>query len=281
MARAIEQIERDIAALEAAVKAIATELYSAYASYLQTLGQALRQHLILASYQLCTQGYPEPFVNLPFNQRQQLQQAIRKLGQNTANELLALTKPEHLEANHQESEEINREAEEIESSPLADDLSPRIQHSPSTPQQLAQWQQQIEAEIADNLRTASREANLLLQRAGILPKKLTPPLLEAAATASETAAEITTAGPPNILNLLVEAENQEQPEAANVTQIIAIHLRLAEIEFADATVRAGRNQIRHLEARLRSLGRDYQKKQQEWLVAEAEAAWRTSWFDDE
>lgn len=271
MARAIEQIERDIAALEQAVGAIAAELYSAYTSYLQTLGQALRQHLILASYQLCTQGYPEPFVNLSFNQRQQLQQAVRKLGQNVANELLGLIKTEESETSIQDSE-VSKELEE--------QFSLQPEHNLSNPKKLAQWQQRIEARIADSLRIASRDANFLLQQAGILPKKLTPPLLEAAATASEASAEITPAGPPNILNLLVEAENRDQPEEANVTQIIAIHLRLAEIEFADATVRAGRNQIRNLEAKVRSLGRDYQKKQQERLVAEAEAAWRTSWFDD-
>ena len=89
MARAIELIERDIAALQAAIRAIATELYNAYASYLTTLGQALRKQLILASYHLCTQGYPENFLKLSLNQRQQLQQAIRNLGQEAAELLLS------------------------------------------------------------------------------------------------------------------------------------------------------------------------------------------------
>lgn len=84
MARAVEQIEQDIAALEEVVSAIAVELRSAYASYLKALGQAMRQQLILASYHLCTQGYPKAFLGLSFSQRQQLQQAIRKLGQQAA-----------------------------------------------------------------------------------------------------------------------------------------------------------------------------------------------------
>ncbi len=86
------------------------------------------------------------------------------------------------------------------------------------------------------------------------------------------------AGPPNLLNLLIETENNQESESS-ITHIIAINLRLAEIEFADATVRAGRNQIRNLEVRARSLFREYLKKQRERAVAEAEAAWRASWFD--
>lgn len=272
MARAVEQIEREIAVLEEAVSAIAAELKSAYARYLKTLGQAVRQHLILATYQLCTQGYPKPFIELSFSQRQQLQQAIRKLGQNTANELLTLL--ETTEEEEEEEEEL--EITDLEIDENEEDIS--YPH-PSNPQRLAQWQQNLEEEIADSLKTVSREANLLLQQTGIVPNKLTPPLLEAAATASEASAEMVT-GPPNILNLLVEAENPEQPEDSDVTQIIAINLRLTEIEFADVSVRTFRNQIRNIEAKARSLSKEYQKKQQERVVAEAEAAWRASWFDD-
>lgn len=273
MARAVEQIERDIAALEEAVSAIAAELKSAYARYLKILGQAVRQHLILATYQLCTQGYPEPFLGLSFSQRQQLQQAIRKSGQNTADELLTL-----LETTEEEDEE--EEELEITDLEIDNEEEENISYShPSNPQRLAQWQQNLEEEIADSLKSVSREANLLLQQTGIVPNKLTPPLLEAAATASEASTEMVT-GTPNILNLLVEAENPEQPEDPDVTQIIAINLRLTEIEFADVSVRTSRNQIRNIEAKARSLSKEYQKKQQERVVAEAEAAWRASWFDD-
>ncbi len=247
MARAIERIERDIAALEEAVSAIAVELRSTYESYLTALGQAVRQQTVLASYHVCTQGYPESFLGLSFSQRQQLQQAIRMLGQQTSDQLLAHTNTD----------------------------SPR----PSKPEELAQWQQKLEQAIVNTLKTTSRESNNLLQQAGILPNKLPVPVLEAAANSSEASAEVM-AGPPNLLNLLIETENNQESEDSTVTQIVAIHLRLSEIEFTDATVRAGRNQIRNLEVRLRSLGREYYKKQRERAVAEAEAAWRASWFDE-
>lgn len=279
MARAVEQIERDIAALEEAVSALAAEIRSTYASYLTALGQALRQHLIMASYHLCTQGYPENFLSLSFSQRQQLQQTIRKLGQHATDQLLAHTKTEE-EIGTREDGEIKIGQGDKES---IDEYSPHPQrepHAPSrrNPMDLAEWQQNLEQAIANTLKTVSHNTNRLLQQVGILPKKLPEPLLEAATNSSEATAEAM-AGPPNLLNLLIETENDQDSEDSSVIHIIAIHLRLSEIEFADATVRAGRYQIRNLLLRASKLGREYHKKQRERAVAEAEAAWRTSWFE--
>ncbi|MBV8883276.1 MAG: hypothetical protein JO235_04655 [Chroococcidiopsidaceae cyanobacterium CP_BM_RX_35] len=262
MARAVERIERDIAVLEEAIGAVAAELGNAYASYLTALSQAVRQHLVLASYNLCTQGYPEHFLSLSFNQQQQLQQAIRKLGQQATDQLLAIhpQKEKHLEARED------------------GDIKVTLSSYPSNPRVLMEWQQNLETAIALTLKTSSRDANRLLQQAGILPRKLPEPLLEAAAKA-EASAE-TVAGPPNLLNLVVETESDEQSEDTTMTHVIAIHLRLSEIEFADVQVRAGRNQIRNLLLKVNSLGQDYQKKQREWTIARAEAAWRTGWSED-
>lgn len=262
----VEQIERDIAALEETVSAIAVELQISYTSYLIALGQAVQQQLTLASYHLCTQGYPELLLGLSFRRRQQLQQAIRKLGQNAADQLVVHSRTE---------EDSSQEPAEV----LDLTQNPRVQIQDSNPIRLAQWQQNLEQAIANTLKTVSRETNRLLQQAEILPKALPAPVLEAAVNASEDSGEAI-AGPPNLLNLLIETENNQEPGDSTVTHIVAINLRLSEIEFADATVRAGRNQIRSLEGRARSLLREYRKKQQERTVAEAEAAWRASWFDD-
>ena len=149
----------------------------------------------------------------------------------------------------------------------------------TNPIELLQWQQNLEEAIAHTLKTLSLETNRLLQQAGILPQKLPSPLLEAATTASESSAEITV-GPPNVMNLLIETENSTEAENSSMMQLIAIQLRLSEIEFTDANVRAARNQIRQLETRINQLGQEYQKKQRERIIAEAEAAWRCSWFED-
>jgi hypothetical protein len=89
MARAVERIEQDLATLEEAIALLASELYSTYSKYLTFLGQAVRQQLILASYQVCTHGYPESFLRLPFNHRQKLQQSLRQLGEQAQEQLLS------------------------------------------------------------------------------------------------------------------------------------------------------------------------------------------------
>jgi len=63
MARQLSKLS-DIAALEDAVSALAAEISSAYTIYLTALGPTVRQHLILASYHPCTQGYAKPFLSL-------------------------------------------------------------------------------------------------------------------------------------------------------------------------------------------------------------------------
>lgn len=354
MAKAIERIERDIVALEEAIQAIAKELQSAYTNYLNALGQTVRKQLILATYHLCTQGYPESFLNLSLHQRQQLQQAIRKLSQQTAEQLQLLINPsedqgaeedEEVDDADEEVDEEDEEDEEVDetfaSTPTtsltpttfltsttsltpATSLTPRnpltpaippipptspnpptspipptfptpsasfslfpsplssLSSSPDTssPIELAKWQQNVEKAMQEKLKRVSREANLLIQKAGIIPKKLPEPILEAAAAAASEASAEVMPGPPNLLNLVIEIENDQQSEDSSLTQIMAINLRLGEIEFADATLSSYRKQIRSVLVQISRVRQEYQKKQRERSVAQAEAAWRAIWSDD-
>jgi hypothetical protein len=281
MARAIERIERDIAMQKEAISAIARELHSAYVSYLTILGAALQKQLILASYHLCTQGYAENFLRLSLNQRQQLQQGIRKLGQKAAEQLLNYLHGEEVEEVEkvekvEEVEEVE-EVNESDNNPKSKTQNPKYL-DPSNPIELAEWQQDLEEAIVETLKKVSHDANFLLQKAGILPKKLPEPILAAAAAASEASAEVMP-GPPNLLNIVIEISNDQESEDSSLTQIITINLRLGEIEFADTTLLSGRKQIRNILVNLNKLGRDYQKKQRELKISEAEAAWRASWFE--
>ena len=79
MARSVQQIEQDIQTLEQTVAEFTQELDSLYSRYLEQLGQSIEQQLILASYQLCTQIYPDSFLDLSLNQRQELQKSLRSL----------------------------------------------------------------------------------------------------------------------------------------------------------------------------------------------------------
>jgi hypothetical protein len=303
MARAVERIEQDLATLEEAIALLASELYSTYSKYLTFLGQAVRQQLILASYQVCTHGYPESFLRLPFNQRQKLQQSLRQLGEQAQEQLLShlersknFTKTEATDEPEQtvdespvNSEQPQEQAQEQLPKPsemtVSSDVPPDAletagsPHTPPTkPEQLVRWQEQMEEAIAQTLQTISLETNRLLQRTGIIPDKLPAAVLEAAAKVE--ASSEGTPGSPNLLNLLMETESNGDSEDSTLTRIVAINLRLSEIEFADPTLSAGRNQIRKLSARVSTIQREYHKKLRERAVAQAEAAWRSSWFDD-
>ncbi|MCZ0898944.1 hypothetical protein ON021_03365, partial [Microcoleus sp. HI-ES] len=156
--------------------------------------------------------------------------------------------------------------------------------SANSPESLARWQNSIEKSIAHILKLLSRDTNRLLQQSGILPSQLPEPVLEAASQAESSGDSV--AGPPNLLNLIIETDASSASRKLAATfgsralHITAIKLRLSEIEFADAGTSAWRQQIRNLSVKLNSLGRDYQKKQRELAVVEAESAWRSSWFED-
>lgn len=336
------------------------------------MGQALRQQLILASYHLCTQGYPESFLKLSLSQRQKLQKGMRKLAKSADQDMQVLiSDEEELEETENELEEIAEDDEELEQEQIEelgdtieeleeleeeklefedDDLDEIAQEleiededleeiveklqmegkqqkpnafsddassnslpldakiaflsakkgkppifslepnpgkdwknkfSPNTsnPMELAAWQKHLERAISYIIKSLSRDGNLLLQKAGILPRKLPPQILEAAVASSEASTDAVP-GPPNLLNLVIGIEGEEQQEPENFTHVMALNLRLVEIEFADLKLSSERKQIRNILNQLGKLGREYQKKQRERSVASAEAAWRASWYED-
>ncbi|MFM7406924.1 MAG: hypothetical protein ACKO3K_09745 [Cuspidothrix sp.] len=283
MARAIERIKNDIGELEESVRAIAQELNLSYVKYINVLGPALQQQLILASYYLCTQGYPDEFLQLSLNQRQKLQQGIRKLGQETATQLYIYLQPLEVvpiePISEAEIEETEAEEPQIEVQEK-NNLQPQMLDS-SNPVEIAQWQQNLEEAIQETLKKVSQAANVFIQKTGILPQTLPEPVLVAAmAAASSQSSSDIIPSPPNILNLVIETSDEEDSEESNLTQIMAIHLRLAEIEFADREVLARRKVIRSILLQLHKLGQEYKKRQKELKIAEAEAAWRASWFEE-
>jgi hypothetical protein len=303
MVRARERIEQDLAALEEALAALTLEFQSTYEGYLTALGQAVRQQLILACYHLCTQAVPESFLKLSFDGRQKMQQSVRRLAAASEEKLRALVTEseaeEEIEKEEEEDDFDKEEEEEEEEEEDAEDKKEKKELSATnylfsvanyqvptatSPESLARWQNSIEKSIAHILKLLSRDTNRLLQQSGILPSQLPEPVLEAASGAESSGDSV--AGPPNLLNLIIETDapsaSRNLPEtlASRALHITAVKLRLSEIEFADAGTSAWRQQIRNLSVRLNSLGRDYQKKQRELAVVEAESAWRSSWFED-
>jgi len=384
MAATVEQIRRELNALSEATATLSEEFKELYKHYLQALGKAVRQQLILASYHLCTQAYPDAFLNLSVAQRQKLQVALRELGDEAQEHLQAslqvwqaspmewleqyltqeLSSPE--EPSSEPAEDASASERTLSDDTLSDDIDTEISPTadtsqppeaaadleganaasgsvatpdmiakaaaaalrqireetgasaatgapsaetkePLTPARLAKQHLHLEQHIRTVLQGINKTANFLLKKEGILPDL---PEVVLAAAAESTAMD-RGPSPPNLLNVLVEMRDRisedrisedhsdidldqeldqqdEEEDAADhddqddsrVTHLIAIHLQLSDIEFADPQTSLWRSRLREALANLKKLGNQYQKKQREQAIAEAEAAWRAIWYND-
>ncbi|MDX2240185.1 MAG: hypothetical protein NW224_05835 [Leptolyngbyaceae cyanobacterium bins.302] len=288
---AVERIEQDIAALHKAAKKLAEEFQQAYSEYLQALGQVLRQQLILSSYHVCTQGYPTQFLALSLSQRQALQQALQDLAKHAQARLVALlqkTSVQQLSAAESEPGISEAELEQLAEPQKLEDVETTAEDATSplpTVLELTEWQEALEAAIAHEIRSVSSKANRLLQQAGILPNKL-PEFLKATSNISSEQMEAIS---QNMMELLMEAQSRDgsedndeensSPPIAMVVQLVTVHLKLSEIEFADGTTTILRNRLRSLAARLKTLKQAFRKKERELAIAQAEAAWRSAWYE--
>jgi hypothetical protein len=87
MSANLEQIDRDLESLRQAAQSLTQEGERSYQQYLKILGRAARQQMTLASYHLCTQVYPDNFLQLSMSDRQQFQAKLQRLSQQTENAL--------------------------------------------------------------------------------------------------------------------------------------------------------------------------------------------------
>ncbi|MBE7381239.1 MAG: hypothetical protein F6J95_007495 [Leptolyngbya sp. SIO1E4] len=170
-----------------------------------------------------------------------------------------------------------------------------LEADPLSPINLAKRHVLLERQLRAILHTVSNLANYLLKQARVLPDL--PEMVIAAAAEAEAGEP----GPstPNLLNVLVEMESdraqndsgddkeaedndalsEEDPEGS-MTHLVAVNLRLADIEFADTHAALWRSKLQEILARLKRLSSQYQKLQREKARAEAEYAWRATWFEE-
>jgi hypothetical protein len=306
---AVEHLAQELKALEAESSRLAQRLASAYGRYLELLQQALPQQLVQACYVLCTQVHPQEFLQLSYDQRHQLQQQLKQLGQATAATLTLDRLQQQAQRLQQEldlkakrgtgvslaqasdTQALSAPSEQTLANPLESaapleepqdavgtgSLAVSSESPPNLPDQpgaIARWLQQTGETIRWQLRQASIQANHLLQQAQILSTPLPQELL--AASLSEEVSQ-PPGGPPNLLRLLVTREAEDGSEEV---QQVAVALRLPEIEFADPHLMDRRRELQGLVQELRRLGQRYAEHQRQWAIAQAEAAWRTSWPRD-
>jgi hypothetical protein len=311
MVRSIQKIEQELEAIATHAREVGERLKETYTRYLTVLGQSVQKQLVLASYQICTQAYPEAFLQLSLSQRQALQQSLRQLGDRLRGEFLRLLEmpyppptPENRDDSVSSLESPEELGEAIASNDPESDLEPpeisgeeippqeeetglesphkpvsehRLSIEAIAPDTLVHWLKFLEQQIDLKLQTLSIDANQLLHEFGILPQELPAKLLEMAMQAEDSVA--TTSSSANLLNLLIETERDESDKESTVLQIAAVRLRLSEVEFADPTLSSERHKIRHLLHEVNQLGKQHQKKKREWAIAQAEAAWRASWYE--
>ena len=293
MARSIEQVGQDLHHLQTASSNLGTELTAAYQSYFAALAPTLKQQSIQSCYYLCTNCYPDAFLKLNYNQRSQLLKTLQRVISNVIADLVVQIDSS---ARSNNDDEPTGELTSIPIMPI--DWF-------ATPTSLSTWQQNLESEIAHSLKEISYKVNLLLQQARIMPATIPKPILEASAQADRQGES--NVNIPNLLSILIEQESDEQEfedlnsdraivsngtdrsvslaldaEGDDFPQIVQIHsvyLRLTEIEFSEVNVLSLRKNIDRIVDKVKLLRREYLQKQQELKIAEAESAWRNSWFE--
>ncbi|MBE9046056.1 hypothetical protein IQ255_16865 [Pleurocapsales cyanobacterium LEGE 10410] len=324
MTKSIQQIKQELENLESTVAQMAVELEKLHQDYLNLLSQSVKQQLILACYQICTQFYPQSFLDLSLTNKQELQQNLRQIGNEIEHDLLSIIEQKELEP---EPRELNLMAELIKNLPKSkkkedseensaeqidlelvkaelaniefieiDASSPEDieQESDSTesskekidfknPEHLILWRKQIERAIKKTLDLASRKTNKCLQKSAIIPARLPSKVIEVAmqAGSSPGAKSHQLKNVPNVLHLVIESDLDKKSKSSNKPeQISLLRLRLAELEFSTPLLNAKRGQIRNLMGKISRLNGKYKAIKHEAAIVEAQAAWRSSWYEN-
>ena len=323
MTKSIQQVKQELKNLESTVADAAIELEDLHRDYLNLLSQSLKQQLISACYQICTQLYPQSFIDLSLNDKQNLQQNLRQIAIELEPDLLEiveqkelepepfdlnlmaeliknLPKPnKSLEENDNVSEinlelvkaelenieliEIDAEGEESELETDQEE-SPKEKIDLENPEHLILWHKQIERNIKQILDSGSRKVNKYLQESGILPDRIPSKVIDIAMQA-DSAKGMQNQGKqpriPHVLHLALESDGSKKTKSSkDLIEISLLRLRLAELEFHSPLLNAKRGQIRNLMSKIKKLKNSYRSIKQETAVLEAQAAWRSSWYED-
>ena len=351
MTKSIQQVNQELKNLESAVADAAIELEKLHRDYLNLLSQSLKQQLISACYQICTQLYPQSFIDLSLNDKQNLQQNIRQISVELEPNLIEIVEQKELEpeplnlnlmaeliknlpkpkksSEEDSTAEINLELVKAElkniefieinaNSAESEEIETALEESLEevnfeNPEHLILWHKQIERKIKKILDSCSRKVNKYLQEARILPDRIPSQVIDLAMQA-DTAKGMQNQGKqqriPHVLHLALESEGdksletrleEERPRIElkrkgtrsdtglpltssklpkDLVQISLLRLRLAELEYHNPLLNAKRGQIRNLMAKVKKLNNRYRDIKQEAVIIEAQAAWRSSWYED-
>lgn len=152
------------------------------------------------------------------------------------------------------------------------------------PEHLILWHKQIERGIKKTLDATSRKVNKCLQEARIIPKRIPSKIIDMAMQADSSKGmrnNSQSSAFPHIIQLAIEIEKDKKPNIfKKPVQVSLVRLRLTELEFSDHQLNAKKGQIRNLMGKIQKLSSKYKAIQQEVATIEAQAAWRSSWYED-
>ncbi|AKE62474.1 hypothetical protein MYAER_0110 [Microcystis aeruginosa NIES-2549] len=291
----LNKLQQDLKNIETEVANLAERMREKYRIYLDLLGESLYKQAIGAVYYICTRYYGGEFLALSHSNRQKLQEEIKTLGQEAKASLQQLGE-QSFDRGAFSGVGLPKSPAETVNTP---DFWKLFLNKPenlaatgeiNNPDILLHCCRVLEKNCIEILNHLSKQINQQLQKAYILPPHLPSQIIDMAIEAGEEGQSL--GGGNNMLNILVEAKNPELEEekdqddgddkdfsSGKVTKVTAIHLRMAELEFADTRLSVERNQIRSLWEKLNRLGEQYHRIRKEYTIAQAEAAWRSSWYD--
>ncbi|GCL44847.1 hypothetical protein [Microcystis aeruginosa] len=291
----LNKLQQDLKNIETEVANLAERMREKYRIYLDLLGESLYKQAIGAVYYICTRYYGGEFLALSHSNRQKLQEEIKTLGQEAKASLQQLGEQSFDRGAFSGVGLPKSPAETVNTPDFLKLFLNKPENLAATgeinnPDILLHCCRVLEKNCIEILNHLSKQINQQLQKAYILPPHLPSQIIDMAIEAGEEGQSL--GGGNNMLNILVEAKNPELEEekdqddgddkdfsSGKVTKVTAIHLRMAELEFADTRLSVERNQIRSLWEKLNRLGEQYHRIRKEYTIAQAEAAWRSSWYD--
>ncbi|MEM6255618.1 MAG: hypothetical protein AAF821_22115 [Cyanobacteria bacterium P01_D01_bin.156] len=241
MGNTSEHIEQQLSKLQNQTADIATDLEALVDNYLEVLSQASKRQLVLAAYHICTQIYPDRFLELSLSQKNRLQQRLRELGNSIHTQLqqkwetakrlslqpaeedgLAVIRQLFLEATsireQSSGEQVRASEQGTDASPNNDDdTSLSDQPETSTENAQEEWMAEIQtlmsnqAEVvitADEPNDGPMQPAQLMRRQILIEKGIRDILKETSETANDTlqTADVMPDLPQALLNAASESE---------------------------------------------------------------------------
>lgn len=247
MGATLEQLHHDMSQLRTKTAEVGQELRQVLTEYFAVLSRSVQRQVVLSSFYLCTEVYPDAFLERSVFERETLQQKIRQAGREMVDSLATLL-------HSFQALELEGEADPV--------LVLEI------------WEE-LEDGVTELFRESSRRLNHVLQDARVMKIKALDKLLDSADKASATGRTIT--NPPHLLKALVDPEEEED----GLDPVVAIYLQLGDLEFTDPELMSWRQKLRPLLQKLSQVQQSYSQKQEEQLTAEAIAAWKSTWIAED